>query len=59
MLFRSRWQAARPVPGDDSYTWYAVLWPAGPAGGIPVDELVLNGPESELLLAVSEPYQTP
>jgi hypothetical protein len=52
------WTASRPAPLDVPYRWYAILWPAA-AGAGGFEDLVANGPESEFVVAKSDPVDTP
>lgn len=53
-----RWQAVRPAPPPAGYRWYAILWPVA-AGASGAEDLRLNGPASELVVAKSDPFDTP
>ena len=51
------WEAVRPA-GTGPHTWYAVIGPRASGAGNPYADLRENGPESELVKAVSEPFTT-
>jgi hypothetical protein len=51
------WQAARQ-PAVLGFRWFAVVVPAS-AGAVGNEDLRVNGPESEYVIAASEPFETP
>lgn len=53
-----RWEAVRPDYPGGRYTWYAVAAPASAGAGDPYADIRANGPDSDLVLARSEPRTT-
>ncbi|HUG30533.1 MAG TPA: hypothetical protein VMQ65_08495 [Candidatus Limnocylindria bacterium] len=51
------WQATRPGV-DGRFTWYAVIGPRALGAADPYGDLRANGPEADLVRAVSEPSTT-
>lgn len=55
-LVSGQWTAVRPAPPPSAvYRWRAILWPAA-SGATGQEDLQLNGPDSEFVIASSEEW---
>ena len=52
------WEAVRPATTGEALRYWAVLWPRS-AGATGNDDLRLHGPNSQFVIAASEPYDAP
>ncbi len=53
------WTAARPAPPlDVAYRWRAIVWP-NISGAVANEDLQLNGPDSDYVIARSEEWVEP
>lgn len=56
-LHSGRWDAARPAAAG-RHRWYAVIAPYAPGAQDPFQALRANGPDADLVVAVSDPFTT-
>ena len=52
------WTASRPAPPQAPYRWRVIVWPAG-SGATANEDLQLNGPDSQYVIARSEEWLDP